>query len=167
MHEKRNAAKTRKMLEVLQQFRVVFRSIRRHYQNVERRAGITGAQLWALSQVANHPGMRVGELARTLAIHQSTTSNLLGDLQKLGLLSRQRKGKDQRTVQLTVTAKGLAVLKRAPQPLIGVLQQALSQLSTYNLHRLHEQLGTLIACMEREGAAAPPLPISDLHRSER
>src|SRR5712691_5097431 len=77
------------MLAVLEQFRILFKSIRRHYHHVERRAGISGAQLWALAEVAADPGVKVGHLARTLAIHQSTASNLLHRLQMLNLRSEE------------------------------------------------------------------------------
>src|SRR3981081_2764965 len=66
-----------RMLDVLEQFRVIFKSVRRHYRSVEERSGISGALLWALAQVAANPGSQVGDLARALAIHQSTASNLL------------------------------------------------------------------------------------------
>src|SRR5581483_8063588 len=73
----------RKMLAVLAQFRVLFRSIRQHYQRVERRSGVTGAQLWAVVHVAGHPGAKVGELAKALAVHPSTASNLVRRLESL------------------------------------------------------------------------------------
>lgn len=151
------------MLEVLEQFRIIFRSIKRHYQNVERRAGVTGAQLWALSQIASHPGMQVGELARALAIHQSTASNLLRSLEQHAFVRRERLARDQRTVQLVATAKGRHVLTRAPQPLIGVLQQALSELSDRNLEVLQRELAALIERMKRQGAAMASEPISALY----
>jgi len=144
-----------RMLEVLEQFRIVFRSIRRHYLSVERRAGISGAQLWALSQVAGKPGLKVGELARDLAIHQSTASNLLRRLVRLGLVKRRRAGRDQRTVALYVTPQGLKVLRHAPQPRIGVLQQALSDLPPKTLDALHRRLARLPGL---ELVARPPVP---------
>src|SRR3990167_10270887 len=58
---------------VLRQFRVVFNAVKTHFQHVERQAGVGGAQLWALSVVAGHPGIGVGELALKMDIHQSTT----------------------------------------------------------------------------------------------
>src|SRR5438105_15280012 len=75
----------RRMLEVLEQFRVIVKSIRRHYQDVERRAGVTGAQLWALAQIAEQPGGQVGELARAPAVHQFTASNLESVLEVRGV----------------------------------------------------------------------------------
>src|SRR5207247_1184996 len=95
------------MLAVLGQFRILFKSIRRHYHHVERQAGISGAQLWALAEVAANPGVEVGRLAKTLAIHQSTASNLLRRLQTQKLVSRKREAKDQRAVQLLARERGL------------------------------------------------------------
>jgi DNA-binding MarR family transcriptional regulator len=150
------------MLEVLAQFRIVIKSIRRHYQDVERRAGLTGAQLWALSEIARGPGCQVGQLAKALALHQSTASNLVRLLETLGLVTRQRRGKDQRHVQLFPTKKGLQVLKHAPQPLIGVLQQALSDLPAASLDRLHEQLDRLIKVMKVKPLQARTMLISEM-----
>ena len=153
----------RRMLEVLEQFRIIVKSIRRHYQDVERRAGLTGAQLWALAQVADNPGSKVGELARALAIHQSTASNLLRRLEALELVARERQSHDQRQVKLFATRKGLQRLKAAPRPLIGVLQQALSELPAARLHVLHAELARVIALMKRKSvAAARALPLSEI-----
>jgi MarR family transcriptional regulator, organic hydroperoxide resistance regulator len=156
------ASKQRRMLEVLEQFRIVFKSVRGHYQKVERRAGISGAQLWALAQVAGNPGIQVGDLARALAIHQSTASNLLRRLERLGLITRNRDGKDQRRVQLAMTSKGLRVLRGAPRPLIGVLQQALSDLPKDNLDKLHRQLAKLIAAMQVKDLQARSVLLSEM-----
>jgi len=156
------SAKHKKMLEVLELFRIVFKSIRRHYQSVERRAGISGAQLWALAQVANSQGIKVGDLARALAVHQSTASNLVRDLEASAFLTRQRLREDQRSVRLFVTNKGLTALQRAPRPLIGVLQQALSDLPGDDLDAMRRQLRALIASMKTKDAAARRTPLSDL-----
>ncbi|HET7364282.1 MAG TPA: MarR family transcriptional regulator [Burkholderiales bacterium] len=153
----------RRMLEVLEQFRVIVKSIRRHYQDVERRAGITGAQLWALAQIAGQPGGQVGALARALAVHQSTASNLVRILEARGLVTRARRGRDLRHVQLFPSRKGLALLKAAPRPLIGVLQQALSELPAARLAALHGELAHVIALMKgKHAAAARALPLSEM-----
>jgi len=155
-------AKQRRMLEVLEQFRIIVRAIRSHYQNVERRAGISGAQLWALARIADSPGANVGALSRSLAIHQSTASNLLRQLQQLSLVERRRRGKDQRSVQIFVTGRGRALLRRSPQPFIGVLQQALTELPDANLASMHRQLARLIKSMASKNLAARATPLSDL-----
>jgi DNA-binding MarR family transcriptional regulator len=153
--------KQRRMLDVLGQFRVIVRSVRRHYQAVESRAGISGAQLWALSEVAAQPGLEVGALARAMSVHQSTASNLVRRLHSLGLV-RRRRGRDQRHVQLFTTPKGLKVLGRAPRPAIGVLQQALSGLPPARLRELHRALSAVLSLMKVKSAAARTLPLSDI-----
>ena len=152
-----------KSVEVLEQFRIIVKSIRRHYQDVERRAGVKGAQLWALAQIAEQPGLKVGELAKSMAVHQSTASNLLRPLERQGLLTRERQTRDQRQVKLFATKKGLKVLKGAPRPLIGVLQQALSEMPPARLHALHAELAHVIALMRTKAiAAARELPLSEV-----
>jgi len=158
----RQADRRGKMLEVLGLFRVVFKSIRKHYQSVERRTGVRGAQLWALAQVAEKPGLRVGDLARSLAIHQSTASNLLRDLVAAELVIRKRTREDRRTVRLHATNQGLDVLRRAPRPLIGVLQQALADLPGASLTALHRHLDRLILAMRAADRSARGTPLSEL-----
>jgi MarR family transcriptional regulator, organic hydroperoxide resistance regulator len=156
------SAKQKKMLEVLGQFRILFKSVRRHYGEVLRRTGIGGAQLWALSHVAAHSGIKPGELARSLAIHPSTASNLLKDLEKLALVTRRRQKRDQRAVHLYATPRGMRILKRAPRPFIGVLQQALSDLPGRNLEILRHQLGRLVASMKAKDVRARSVPLSKM-----
>ena len=157
-----SAAQHQRMLEVLRLFRVVFKSIRQHYKSVQSRAGISGAQLWALSQIAEHPGIKVGDLARALAVHQSTASNLLRGLSGAGLITRRRVRRDQRSVTLFPTEKGATALKRAPRPLIGVLQQALSDLPADDLVVLERKLERLVSRMQGKDTAARATPLSQI-----
>lgn len=158
----RGAREQAKMLEVLEQFRVIYNTIRRHYAEVQRRAGITGAHLWALAEVARRPRCTVGDLARALAVHQSTASHLVRQLERLGLITRQRYGPDQRQVQLLARTKGLQLLRRAPRPRIGVLQRALTRLPASALHDLHAQLARLIGLLGAKNLAARATPLSQM-----
>ncbi len=142
----------RQMLQVLALFRVIFKSVRKHYHDVRRSASISGAQLWALSIVASRPNCKVGEIAKQLSIHQSTASNLVRNLEESGLVTRKRFGSDRREVQLSTTAKGKRILKKAPKPLVGVLQFGLSRLSAKDLLTLQRQLSRLTDLMNVERA---------------
>ena len=71
---------------VLRRFRLVFNAVRGHFRAVEARAGVSGAQLWALSVVQAQPGIGVGGLAQAMDVHQSTASNLLRALLEAGLV---------------------------------------------------------------------------------
>jgi len=146
-------ARRERMLRVLLQFRVLVRAMRAHYQSLAERSGLAGAQAWALAEIAAHPGLSVGELARGLALHLSTVSNIVGRLERRGLVRRIRQSGDQRVVRLEATAEGRKVLRRAPQPAAGLLQQALGRLAPARLAALNRDLAALIAAM---GKHAPP-----------
>lgn len=149
-------------IEVLKQFRVLLRSIKRHYRWVEQECGLSGAQLWALAEIAGAPGLKVGDLARELGVHLSTASNLLRRLEDLSLVKRMRVGKDQRVVQLQLTAKGEKILRLAPRPLVGILQQALADLPQPRLDSLHSDLAEVIRLMKFKDVKARSTPLSDM-----
>jgi DNA-binding MarR family transcriptional regulator len=142
---------------VLRRFRLVFNAVKLHFREVEKKAGVAGAQVWALSVVRDHPGISVGELAKAMDIHQSTASNLLKPLLEQGMMAADRMGSDRRAVQLHLSAKGMKVLRRAPGPFTGVLPQALARLDRLTLARLDRDLGKLIGLLggDRDGRAIP------------
>jgi DNA-binding MarR family transcriptional regulator len=96
---------------VLRRFRLVFNAVKSHFRAVENKAGVSGAQLWALHVVREQPGIGVGGLARAMDIHQSTASNLLRSLLEKELVASDRAGDDRRAVQLRAR-KTLARLDR-------------------------------------------------------
>jgi DNA-binding MarR family transcriptional regulator len=147
---------------VLLQFRVLLRSIKQHYQSMEERTGVAGAQLWALSEIAADPGLRVSDLARRLALHVSTASNLVRRMEAQGVVSRDRVEGDQRVVRVGLTAKGRAALRRAPRPAMGLLQRALLDLPPRRLSSLQKELEELLAHVARRDSHARTTMISDL-----
>ena len=142
---------------VLRQFRIVFNSVKTHFRQVEREAGLGGAQLWALSVIAQSPGIGVTELSRALDIHQSTASNLVRGLSSRGLIAAAREGADRRGVSLRTLPRGDEVLQRAPQPFAGVLPDALSSLDAATLRRLEADLARVIDALatNADGAQVP------------
>ena len=146
---------------VLRQFRVVFNAVKSHFRQVEREAGVGGAQLWALSVIQRRPGIGVTELSRELDIHQSTASNLIKGLTERGLVTAAREGMDRRSVALRIAADGEAVLRSAPMPFSGVLPDALSSLDPATLDRMEQDLSKLIALLEADEASAK-VPLSQL-----
>ena len=125
-------------MRVLRQFRVVFKAVKSHFQRVEQRTGLGGAQLWALSLVRDQPGIGVNGLAHAMDIHQSTASNLVRALSERGMLAVVRDGADRRAVQLRLLAA------QCPGPFAGVLPQALQALDAAALRRLESDLDRLI-----------------------
>lgn len=148
--------------DVLRQFRVIFRSVKKHFQVIERECGVGGSQLWALATIVENPGIRVTDLARALSIHQSTASNLVEQLVRLDLAVRERDELDQRVVRLSATARAGSLIAKAPQPLVGVLPDALSRLATADLERLHASLVGLLGEMRVRDESAEGTPLADM-----
>ena len=63
---------------------------------------------------------------------------------------------------LNATPKGLEVLQQAPQPFVGVLQQALSDLPMANLEVLRIHVGKLLAKIKVKDAKARSTPLSKI-----
>lgn len=144
--------------QVLRRFRIVFNTVKAHFQQVEKKAGVGGAQLWALSVIYAQPGIGINDLGKSMDIHQTTASNLAKSLVTLEMVQASKDGPDRRTVQLYLLPTGQRVLKKAPGPFSGVLPQALSQLDTATLKRLDHDLGLLLAQLKiDERAAQTPL----------
>jgi DNA-binding MarR family transcriptional regulator len=140
--------------QVLRQFRLVFNAVKTLFQLVEKRAGVGGAQLWALSLVQAQPGLGMKDLAAHMDIHQSTASNLAKALAERGLVEVRKESADRRTVQLHLLPEGRRVLRKAPAPFSGVLPDALQRMDPKALARLRKDLGVLLQTLggrERDG----------------
>jgi DNA-binding MarR family transcriptional regulator len=141
-------------VRVLRQFRLVFNAVKTHFQQVEKKAGVGGAQLWALSIIHSSAGIGVNDLARAMDVHQSTASNLVKALVERELIGTAKEGADRRAVQLRILPAGSRVLQRAPGPFAGVLPQALASLDAATLARLDRDLARLITALGADTSAA-------------
>jgi DNA-binding MarR family transcriptional regulator len=131
-------------MAVLQQFRELFRVSQQHFQRIESNCGVSGAQLWALSELKAAPGLTVSGLARALSIHLSTSSNLLDKLEAQELIRRERNSADQRVVQVYLTNAGQQLLRKAPIPAEGVIPDALGRMPATTLRNLKRDLDLLL-----------------------
>jgi DNA-binding MarR family transcriptional regulator len=141
-------------VRVLRQFRLVFNAVKRHFQQVEKKAGIGGAQVWALSLVADNPGIGVNQLAQAMDVHQTTASNLVKAMVSAQMVVTEKSGVDRRAVQLSILPAGRQVLRRAPGPFTGVLPEALASLDAATLERLHHDLTLLSGALKADQRAA-------------
>jgi DNA-binding MarR family transcriptional regulator len=149
-------------MEALRRFRLIFKSVKKHFSWVEQHTGVNGAQLWALAAVVEAPGLTVTELAKTLAVHQSTASNLVDKLVRQDLLRRERGEEDQRIVRLYPAAAGNRLVKRAPKPLQGVLPDALGRLGVVELGNLNALLDEVVRNMKVRDARGKSTPLAEI-----
>jgi DNA-binding MarR family transcriptional regulator len=149
VHDPHDAA-----VRVLRGFRQVFNAVKRHFQQVESKAGIGGAQVWALSVIRDRPGIGVNGVAAAMDIHQTTASNLIKALVAAQFVAATKSEQDRRSVQLRLLPAGTRVLRRAPGPFAGVLPDALGKLDAKTLERLDRDLAALLAVLHPDKRAS-------------
>lgn len=150
--------------ETLKQLRIIIAAVRQHFRALEAACGVSGAQVWILSAIAETPGITVSRLSEALAVHISTASNMLDKLVAASLVQRERSDTDRRVVHLRLTPQGEAAIGRAPRPLAGLVSHALEAMPEEALARLHDDLDTLIRHMNPVDHSAANKPLSTLVR---
>jgi len=150
-----------RLQNITKQLRVVFRAVQAHSKIVQRQCGLSSAKLWMMWELFANPGLKVSELARALAIHASTCSNMLDQLEDKDLIRRDRSKVDQRAVHLYLTEEGTKLLAKAPRPAQGTLSEALERLSDNHLVHLEDGLDKLIESMQVKDEKAALLPIPE------
>lgn len=159
-----NASPLNLPLEVLQQFRIIYGTMRQYFRAIEQCCGVPGSQMWILQEVERTPVIGVNELARRLGIHQSTCSQLVEKLVTQGYLEKQRAATDKRRVGLILAASGQAVIARLPGPAEGVLPAALARLPEVALKTLNINLEELIIHLQDKDEKFARIPLAEMVR---
>ena len=160
--KKQNTSDSAAQLEILKKLRIIIRAAAQHSSWIDKQCGVNGAQLWIMQELQEAGKLRVGELTAKLAVHQTTTSNLVDSLEKRGLVTKARDPNDQRVVTVMLTEQGTAVLLKAPKPARGLLPEALLQLDQKHLDELESGLQGLLESIETldEEFGMLPLPFT-------
>ncbi len=151
-------------LEVLQQFRMIYGTMRRHFREVEERCGLTGSQMWALQEVQRSPGLGVNELADRMGIHQSTCSQIVEKLAAGKFLTKKHPHEDKRRVGLYLAEEGIKAIAALPGPAEGLLPQVLASIPAVALKTLHINLSELIQHLPRKDDYFAGTPLADMVR---
>jgi DNA-binding MarR family transcriptional regulator len=134
--------------EVLNSLRRIVRSLRISSRTAEQRVGLSGAQLFVLQCLARQNPCSVNELAARTATDQSSVSVVVSRLVAHGHVRRSPSKTDKRSVELTLTKSGLALLKSAPEATQERLIFALNQLSKPELRALSRSLCKVVELAE-------------------
>jgi MarR family transcriptional regulator, lower aerobic nicotinate degradation pathway regulator len=139
---------------VLDAIRRIVQTLRVASRAAESQFGLTAAQLFVLQRLAESTSASVNELAGRTLTHQSSVSVVVSRLVARGLVARSTDRADARRVVLTATAKGRALVRRAPAAAQERLIDAIDDLSAPK----RQELATLLARVADHAAdtAAPP-----------
>lgn len=128
--------------DVMDHVRRIVQALRVGSRAAEAEVGLSAAQLFVLSRLADTPALSVNDLAARTATHQSSVSVVVSKLVQLGLLRRSRSKADARVAEISITTKGRSALRRAPSSIQDALMNGLKTLRPADRKRLAALLGT-------------------------
>ena len=150
----------------LDAFRRIIQALRTAARETERNVGLSTAQLFALQQLANHPGASVNELAAQTFTHQSSVSVVVQRLVQRRLVQKVTSKDDRRRVRLALTDSGRTLLRRSPEPFQDRLIAAIAELHEDRRHTIAQALDD-IAHSISDHQTPPPMLLEDARRQRR
>jgi DNA-binding MarR family transcriptional regulator len=125
------------------------RAVRRAIDERVRRHGLTTTQYTALSVLATRAGLSNAQLARRSYITPQSMSQLIGALERGGLIERTPDPAHRRILRAQLTRKGRRVLAACDEAVDEMERNMLRDIPVQDRDVLHQQL---IACVRGLGA---------------
>jgi len=101
---------------ILNSIRQLVRALRLFDRQAQSRYGVTAAQMFVLHAIDQEEGLSLNELAARTATDQSSASVVVQRLVESGHVLRSARAEDRRRIELRLTPKGRAVIRKAPPP---------------------------------------------------
>lgn len=143
--------------EVLVALRRIIRAVDLQSRTLKRRCGLTGPQALVLRALCGHDGISVSDLARRARLSQATVTDILGRLEREGLVARRRSAQDRRRLMIFITALGRKRLDDAMPLLQEAFVQRFEQLESWEQTQLTASLQRVAEMMDAE--ALEPVPM--------
>jgi DNA-binding MarR family transcriptional regulator len=129
---------------ILDSIRRLSRGLRLAAQETQSAAGISAAQLFVLRTLDDGEAASVSDLAERTLTDRSSVASVVDRLLQAKLVSRVASESDKRRASITITAKGRAVVRKAPAAPTTLILSALNDMPARELKPLAEGLAKLI-----------------------
>jgi DNA-binding MarR family transcriptional regulator len=138
-------------------FRRLVQELRVSSREAEKTAGISGAQLFVLSKLADAgtQPLSVNELAERTLTHQSSVSVVVSKLVDRGLVERVTAPDDRRRSELRLTTSGRALMRKAPEVAQDRIVMALQRMTLAKRKQLAKLLEQMVTDMGGDKTAPP------------
>lgn len=103
-----------KSQDALVLLRQIIRSTDMQEKEISRLTGLTLPQLMTMQALRQVSPVTTGELAKEITLTQATVTSILDRLEKKELIIRERGIEDKRKVWISLSQKGLNLMKGAP-----------------------------------------------------
>jgi len=128
---------------------VAGRAVVQFYRPILEPLGLTHPQYLVMLALWERSPRRFGDVAVALHLDPATLTPLVRRLETMGLVQRRRAADDERGIELSPTAAGLALRERAtavPREVVDRLQMPIA-----DLERVRDDLTGLITAIEAAG----------------
>lgn len=110
------------LLYVIKQLELAVRS---HLDGIVAGAGITALQYTALTVLDHHDGLSLAQLARNSFVTPQSVADLVANLERNGLVRRDRNPHNRRELIVSLTPQGRALLS-AHAPAVAAVEAAMT-----------------------------------------
>ena len=146
--------------QVIATLRKITRAIDLHSRHLLKQSGLTSPQLASLQAVDRLGPITVGALAREIHLGQATVTGILSRLEDRGLIARNRRSEDRRSVLVTLTNEGQTMVRNAPSPLQERFHRELTRLHEWEQTQILATLQRIAAMMDAADIEAAPILLS-------
>lgn len=145
--------------------RQILRATEQQARTLSRESGLTASQLLLLQILDTLGEATAGTITQRLGITQATTTVLIQKLERNGLVRRRKGDTDRRHVWISLTDRGMARLREAPDDLHETFTERFDQLRDWEQSMMIASLERVAAMLDAEDIdAAPVLDIGALDR---
>lgn len=133
--------------ETVQRFLTVYRYLRQHGRKMQCE-GLSGRAVSLLRYLLDTGPLTIGQCRDYLYINDSSTSELVANLERDGYVTRTRSQADNRSVLVTLTPSGYTTASSVALGGIPLLREKLKTLTPEKLDRINEALRDIQQLLE-------------------
>jgi DNA-binding MarR family transcriptional regulator len=138
-------ASTDDVFVAMESLRRLVRALRVFSHTTKADLRLSGAQLYVLQALDDEPGMSLKALAHRTLTDASSVSVVVSRLVDAGMIRRSTAEDDARRSELELTARGRALLRKAPRAVQAHMTDGLRALSARELRSVSRGLAKLAA----------------------
>ncbi len=140
---------------ILDSIRRLVRLLRVSDRQAQVELGVSGAQLFVLTELGKTPALSLGELAARTRTDQSSVSVVVTRLVEAGLITRNRDERDGRRLVLHLTRTGRAMLHKAPPVAQARLLSVFDRLPDEERKRFADTFEEIVTGVDADDGPAP------------
>ena len=153
--------------QIMRAIRRIMHALDVHSRRLMEDYGLTGPQLAVLNEVAHLGKVKAADLAGLLQVSDPTMAGIIERLERAGLVERQRNAGDRRSLLISATKSGEALLADAPPLLQENFRCELDLLKEWEQSLILATLQRVADMMEQDRGSQPEKSPSFVDRSAR